>query len=59
MSTVVTLELPHDLAERAQRIAKQTHRSVEDVLLDWLRRGATETPVELPTNEQVLALRDV
>lgn len=59
MSTVVTLELPHDLAERAQRIAEQTRRSVEEVLLDWLGRGATETPVELLTDEQVLALRDI
>lgn len=58
MSTVVTLELPSDLVERAQRIAHQTRRSVEEVLLDWLGRGATETPVELLTDEQVLALRD-
>lgn len=59
MGTVVTLDLPHDLAERAQRIAEQTRRSVEDVLLDWLGRGAGDTPVELLTDEQVLALRDV
>lgn len=59
MGTVVTLDLPHDLAERAQRIADQTQRSVEEVLLDWLGRGATDTPVELLSDEQVLALRDV
>lgn len=59
MSTVVTPELPNDLAKRAQQIAEQTRRSVEEVLLDWLGRGATETPVELLTDEQVLALRDV
>ena len=59
MGTVVTLELPRDLAERAQQIAEQTRRSVEEVLLDWLGRGATDAPVELLTNEQVLALRDL
>jgi len=31
---------------------------MEDVLLEWLGRAATDTPVDLLPDEQVLALRD-
>jgi len=46
----VTLDLPPELAERALAVAAQSHRQVEDVLLEWLGRAAMD--------EQVLALRD-
>src|SRR5918911_827902 len=54
----VTLDLPPELAERAQAVAAQSHRRMEDVLLEWLRRAATDVPVDLLPDEQVLALRD-
>ena len=54
----VTLDLPPELAERAQAVAAQSHRRVEDVLLEWLGRAATDVPVDLLPNEQVPALRD-
>lgn len=58
MSHLVTLNLPADLARRAQEIAARSQRPVEDVLLEWLDHAATDVPVELLPDEQVLALRD-
>jgi hypothetical protein len=55
----VTLDLPEDVAERAQEIARRTHRSVEAVLLDWLDHAMTDVPVEALPDDQVLALRDL
>lgn len=45
MGQTITLDLPADVAQRAAAIARQTNRQVEDVLLEWLGRAATETPV--------------
>ena len=59
MGEIVTLELPEFLARSAQAVARQTRRSVESVLLEWLDRAATELPVELLPDDQVLALRDL
>jgi hypothetical protein len=59
MSETITLELPGELAERARAVATQMHRSVEDVLLEWLDRASTETPVDLLPDEQILSLRDM
>src|SRR5579872_3620737 len=58
MSQIVTLDLPDDVARRARDIASQTQRRMEDVLLDWLGTAATETPVEMLPDAEVLALRD-
>jgi hypothetical protein len=59
MSEIVTLQLPEPLARSARAVAQQTQRSVESVLLEWLDRAATELPVELLPDDQVLALRDL
>lgn len=58
MSRVVTLDLPPSLAERAQAVAVQSDRRLEDVLLEWIDRVATDVSVDLLSDEQVLALRD-
>ena len=58
MRHVVTLDLPSDLARHVEAVAVQSNRRVEDVLLEWLGRAATDVPVELLPDEQVLALRD-
>jgi hypothetical protein len=59
MGQKLTLDLPDELARRAEAVARQTHRRVDDVLLEWLRNGARDVPVELLPDEQVLALRDL
>ena len=59
MSETVTLEIPDALAQNARDIAAQTHRRVEDVLVEWLARAATDLPVEQLPDDQVLTLRDM
>jgi hypothetical protein len=56
MGQTVTLDLPPDLAQRAEAVAHQTHRRVEDVLLEWLGRAATDIAIESLPDDQVLAL---
>lgn len=58
MGQTVSLDLPPDLAQRAAAVAQQTHRRVEDVLLEWLGRAASDVPIESLPDEQVLALAD-
>jgi hypothetical protein len=55
MSESVTIELPDDLARQAREVAAQTHRRVEDILIEWLGHGASEAPVELLPDDQVLS----
>jgi hypothetical protein len=56
MSEYVTLELPENVARSVKEVAARTHRRVEDVLVDWLDKAATELPVESLSDEEVLAL---
>jgi hypothetical protein len=58
MGERVTVELPDALAERARAVAAQTHRRLEEVLIEWLDRAGAEPAVELLPDEQVLALCD-
>lgn len=56
MSEIVTLELPVVLAQNARSVAAQTQRRIEDVLVEWLDRAATDIPVDALRDDQVLAL---
>lgn len=55
----MTLNLPKDVAERASQVASQTHRNIEDVLIEWLDRATVEPPVETLSDAEVLALCDL
>ncbi|HUY79050.1 MAG TPA: hypothetical protein VMV29_19910 [Ktedonobacterales bacterium] len=59
MGDTVTLELPKDIAESARAFAAESHRPLEDVLVEWLSIIANDIPVHLLPDEQVLALRDM
>src|SRR5690242_9507450 len=59
MSEIVTLEVPDNLAARARAVAAQTHRPLEEVLIEWLARVAADVPVEELPDTEVLALRDM
>ena len=59
MGQTITLDLPADVAQRAAAVAQQTHRQVEDVLLEWLGRAATDVPIESLPDDQVLTLCDL
>lgn len=56
MSETITLQLSPQVISNARYFAKQTHRRVEDVLVEWINRGATEIPIENLSDEQILAL---
>lgn len=59
MSETIILEIPDVLVENARAIATQTHRRIEDVLIEWLARAATELPIDQLPDQQVLAIRDI
>jgi len=59
MSETVTLELPEPVIRSAKEVAARTQRRLEDVLMDWIDRVATELPVELLPDEEVLALSEI
>jgi hypothetical protein len=58
MSIKVTVELPDELAQRAQAVAAQTCRRFDEVLVEWIDRGVPEPPVESLSDDQILALCD-
>lgn len=59
MGERVTLDLPNELAQNAREVAERTHRRLEDVLLEWLDRASSETPVEELPDDQLLVLADM
>jgi len=59
MGETVTLELPEDVVRSAREVATRTQRRLEDVLVDWIDRVATDLPVELLPDEEVLALSEM
>jgi hypothetical protein len=58
MGEKVTLELPEDLARQVKAVAERTQRSVDDVLLDWVRRAGSEPVLELLPDGELLAVCD-
>lgn len=58
MSLEVVLTLPDDVVRSAERIARQSRRSVEVVLAAWLDRMASELPVEELDDNALLAACD-
>jgi hypothetical protein len=59
MPETVTLKLPGTVARSAREVANRKHKSMEDVLMEWLYKAATELPVESLSEEQILALCDM
>jgi hypothetical protein len=59
MSEQVTINVSQQVMHHAAQVASQTNRRVEDVLADWLERVITETPVEMLSDEEVLALTEL
>lgn len=58
MGKTVTLEIPEPVMEQAVSLAERTERRVEDVLEDWLHRFTSDMPIELLSDDEVLALCD-
>lgn len=47
MAEAITLELPDEVARRAREAARRTGRQIEDVLTDWISRGAVSDDTTL------------
>lgn len=58
MSQTVILELPDDVIHHAQSIAEHSQQRIEDVLRAWIDQAAANVPLELLSNQQILALCD-
>lgn len=58
MSVRITIDLPDELAERARAAAVHAQRDFEDLLVEWIARAVTESPVDTLPDDQVLALCD-
>jgi hypothetical protein len=54
----VTVALPEDLARQARAVAVSTRQTVEEVLLDWIRRAGAEPVLELLPDHELLAVAD-
>lgn len=58
MTETVTLDLPQSVVESARTLAQRTDRRIEEVLAEWLDRYVTERPIEMLSDDEVLALAD-
>jgi hypothetical protein len=56
MSEQITLQVPDQIVRQAAQIAAHNQQSIEDVLTEWLTSAATEPPVELLSDEEVVIL---
>lgn len=59
MSQMFTIVVSEDVVKRAKDIAERTHRPIEAVLSDWFAHSGDEPPVEMLSDEQILALADM
>jgi hypothetical protein len=58
MAEKVTLEIPDDVLQQVRRVAAGTRRTLDEVLLDWVRRGSAEPVLELLPDQELLAIAD-
>jgi hypothetical protein len=56
MGELVTLNIPKPAAQNARAIASRTQRRLEDVLVEWIDKIASELPVDSLSDEEVLSL---
>ncbi len=59
MSQMFTIEVAEDVVNRARKIAESTHRPIEAVLSDWFASASHEPPLEILSDEQLLAVVDM
>ena len=56
--SIITIDVPSEMAERAQLVAERTHRRLEEVLVEWLGRAFNELPIEWLSDAEVLAISE-
>jgi hypothetical protein len=47
-----TISIPNSLYEKAQRLAKQTSQSVDDIICTWLEGALDQPMLDLPSDER-------
>lgn len=58
MTQTVILELPDEVIHHAQSVAQQSQQRLEDVLSAWIGQAAANVPIEVLSDQQILALCD-
>ena len=58
MGTMLTLEIPDELARRAQAIADAANRRIEDAIVDWIGQAISEPAIESLPDFELLSLCD-
>jgi len=58
MSEKVTLDLPEGLARQLRAVAANSRRRFEDVVMEYIERGADQASVEFLPDADLLALCD-
>jgi hypothetical protein len=58
MAEKVIIELPEDIVRQVRTVAARTQRSVDEVLVDWIRRAGSEPVLELLPDEELMAVCD-
>src|SRR5215510_10928568 len=59
MSEPITLQVSDQVVNQAARVAVQSQRRIEEVLVEWLERVVAELPIEALSDEEVLALTEL
>jgi len=59
MAERVTLELPEELAQRVRSAAAKARRPLEDVLVEYIERGANDVPMSALADGDILVLCDL
>lgn len=58
MGKTITLQIPEELAESAEKVAQDTKRRLEEVLLEWLEHASSDLAIDNLSDKQILALCD-
>lgn len=58
MNETVTVELSTELASQARALAVATNRRFEDIVTEWVGRGAAERAVEFASDGELLSICD-
>ncbi len=58
MPEKITIELPEDVADQVRIVAAHTHRSFEEVMVEWIRRAGAEPVLELLPDDELLTVCD-
>lgn len=59
MSEQVTIQVSDHVIRHAAQVAANTHQHIEEILSDWLETTVAEKPVQVLSDQEVLALSEL